>query len=188
MDPLGPRGTDRARFGEASRSEATIGRSVNRPRPKALAHPGLLGTPGHAVDGIAGRSRDLVHRYADVGSVTEPCAEWEASAIGGKRQVDDDANEAPGKPLDRGALCRLLQHRLHREVISRAGMIRSGEHLGIVDEAPIEIGTESGRVWGRAVEPRRPRSGKRRVDECPKIPLARNGAAHKIHAGRPVSL
>ncbi len=86
------------------------------------------------VEAEAETVRHIFHRYVELGSVAELRAELEASAIGGKWQVDGEGNETPGKPLDRGALFHLLQNRLYRGEISHKGLIHPGEHEAIVDE------------------------------------------------------
>lgn len=86
------------------------------------------------VEAEAETVRHIFRRYVELGSVTDLRAELEASAIGGKRQIDGEGNETPGRPLDRGALYHLLQNRLYRGEISHKGMVHPGEHEAIVDE------------------------------------------------------
>ncbi|MEO5347943.1 MAG: recombinase family protein [Magnetococcus sp. YQC-9] len=67
--------------------------------------------------------RNLFRRFVEIGSVTQMIKEMGDAGVVGKY----------GKPLDKGAVYRILGHRVYVGEIDYHGEIYAGEHQGIVD-------------------------------------------------------
>ena len=79
--------------------------------------------------------RLIFSRFLRVGSATKLAQELRRAGHATKSWVTQDGNQRPGKPIDKGAIYKILNNRVYLGEATHKGTRYPGEHEAIIDRA-----------------------------------------------------